>query len=61
MKMNNFFSKIKLHKAQNLPFVLYSKPNSKNLIVFLQQNDTLYKFRITAKKDLYLPHLMKNN
>lgn len=50
MKMNNFFSKIKLHKAQNLPFVLYSKPNSKNLIVFLQQNDTLYKVSNYSEK-----------
>lgn len=40
--MNDFFSKIKLHKEENLPFVLYSKPNSATLICFLQQNDTLY-------------------
>ncbi|REH01667.1 isochorismate synthase [Flavobacterium aquicola] len=40
--MIDFFSKIKLHKEQNLPFVLYSKPNSIAAICFLQQNDVLY-------------------
>ncbi|TEB44177.1 isochorismate synthase [Flavobacterium circumlabens] len=40
--MNNFFSKIKLHKEQNLPFVLYSKPNSTKMIGLLQQNNVLY-------------------
>ena len=39
---NNFFSKIKLHKEQNLPFVLYSKPNSTKMIGLLQQNDVLH-------------------
>ncbi|MCP2027908.1 isochorismate synthase [Flavobacterium sp. HSC-32F16] len=41
--MNPFFLKFKNHKEQNLPFVLYSKPNSENLIGFLQQNDTLHE------------------
>ena len=40
--MNPFFLKIKSHKEQNLPFVLYSKPNTSNLIGILQQNNTLY-------------------
>lgn len=40
--MNNFFSKIKNHKAQNLPFVLYSKPNSTRIIGLLQQNNDLH-------------------
>ena len=40
--MNNFFSKIKNHKAQNLPFVLYSKPNSNRIIGLLQQNNDLH-------------------
>lgn len=40
--MNNFFSKIKLHKEQNLPFVLYSKPNSTKMIGLLQQNNVLH-------------------
>ncbi|OXE98018.1 isochorismate synthase [Flavobacterium araucananum] len=41
--MNDFFSKIKKHYEKHLPFVMYSKPNSKNIVAFLQQNDTLYK------------------
>ncbi|PWB28223.1 chorismate-binding protein [Flavobacterium sp. HTF] len=40
--MNPFFLKIKSHKEQNLPFVLYSKPNTSNFIGILQQNNTLY-------------------
>lgn len=48
--MNNFFSKIKLHKAQNLPFVLYSKPNTSNFVGILQQNDTLYKVSDYSEK-----------
>ncbi|TDW48894.1 isochorismate synthase [Flavobacterium sp. 270] len=40
--MNDFFSKITLHKEQNLPFVLYSKPNSTKIIGLLQQNDVLH-------------------
>lgn len=43
MNTNIFFSKIKHHHNQNLPFVLYLKPNSSNLIGILQQNDILYK------------------
>ncbi|MEN2413555.1 chorismate-binding protein [Flavobacterium mesophilum] len=39
--MNPFFLKIKNHKEQNLPFVLYSKPNSENYIGILQQNNDL--------------------
>jgi len=40
--MNEFFSKIKKHKEQSLPFVLYSKPNSSAIIALLQQNDVLH-------------------
>ncbi|TDX12474.1 chorismate-binding protein [Flavobacterium sp. S87F.05.LMB.W.Kidney.N] len=40
--MNPFFLKIKNHKEQNLPFVLYSKPNTTDLIGILQQNNTLH-------------------
>jgi isochorismate synthase len=39
--MNPFFLKIKNHKEQNLPFVLYSKPNSLNYVGILQQNSIL--------------------
>lgn len=39
--MNSFFLKIKNHKEQNLPFVLYSKPNTENYVGILQQNNIL--------------------
>ncbi|WP_163394178.1 chorismate-binding protein [Flavobacterium limi] len=48
--MNNFFSKIKLHKDQKLPFVIYSKPNSLNLIGVLQKNDALYQVSDYSEK-----------
>lgn len=48
--MNPFFLKIKNHKEQNLPFVLYSKPNTSDLIGVLQQNDTLYKVSDYSEK-----------
>lgn len=41
--MNDFFSTIRKHQEQKLPFVIYSKPNSSLLFAFLQQDDTLYK------------------
>ena len=40
--MNDFFSTIRKHQEQNLPFVIYSKPNSSSIFAFLQQNETLY-------------------
>jgi isochorismate synthase len=42
VSMDDFFSKIKLHKEQNLPFVLYSKPNSTKIIGLLQQDNVLH-------------------
>ncbi len=48
--MNPFFLKIKYHKEQNLPFVLYSKPNSTNFIGILQQNNTLYNVSDYSEK-----------
>lgn len=41
--MNQFFLKIKKHKEQDLPFVLYKKPKSDIIIALLQQNKTLHK------------------
>ncbi|MEP6804028.1 MAG: chorismate-binding protein [Flavobacterium sp.] len=41
--MNDFFSKIKNHYNKQLPFVMYSKPNSSNIFGLLQQNKTLHK------------------
>lgn len=40
--MTDLFLKIKTHQEQNLPFVLYSKPNSNEIIGLFQQNDHLY-------------------
>ncbi|UUF14154.1 MULTISPECIES: chorismate-binding protein [Flavobacterium] len=48
--MNNFFSKTKQHYNQNLPFVIYSKPNTSSLFGLLQQNDTLYKITDYSEK-----------
>ncbi|MFH7017514.1 chorismate-binding protein [Flavobacterium sp. FlaQc-47] len=41
--MSDFFSKIKNHYNKQLPFVMYSKPNSSNIFGLLQQNNTLHK------------------
>lgn len=48
--MNNFFSKTKQHYNQNLPFVIYSKPNTLSVFGLLQQNDTLYKITDYSEK-----------
>lgn len=40
--MIDFFIKVKQQKAQNLPFVLYRKPNDIKLVGFFQNNDHLY-------------------
>lgn len=40
--MNNFFEKVIQQQQQNLPFVLYIKPNSEIVIGMFQQNDNLY-------------------
>ncbi|WP_431242431.1 chorismate-binding protein [Flavobacterium sp. P21] len=39
--MSDFFFNIRNHKERNLPFVLYSKPNSENYVGILQQNNVL--------------------
>ncbi|MCI9844625.1 chorismate-binding protein [Flavobacterium pectinovorum] len=48
--MNDFFSTVRKHQAQNLPFVIYSKPNSSTVFAFLQQNDKLYKVSDYSQK-----------
>ena len=48
--MNHFFSKIKQHYNQNLPFVIYSKPNTLSIFGLLQQNDILYKITDYSEK-----------
>lgn len=40
--MNDFFEKVMQQQQQNLPFVLYCKPNSDTVIGMFQQNDNLY-------------------
>ena len=40
--MNDFFEKVSKHHQQQLPFVLYCKPNSETVIGMFQQNDILY-------------------
>jgi isochorismate synthase len=40
--MTNLFEQVKQHKEQDLPFVIYSKPNSNKTIGFFQSTDDLY-------------------
>lgn len=37
------FEKVKKHKNSNLPFVVYSKPNSKKVIGLFQKNEALFE------------------
>ena len=41
--MEDFFKKVQFQIEQNLPFVIYSKPDSNRIDGFLQQNDTLFQ------------------
>jgi len=40
--MSDFFDRVILQRKQNLPFVLYCKPNSDLIIGMFQQNDILF-------------------
>lgn len=40
--MNDFFTKVKTQYEQNLPFVIYNKPNNKKIVGIFQKNDHLY-------------------
>lgn len=40
--MTDLYLKVKTHQEQNLPFVLYSKPNTKDIVGLFQRNDHLY-------------------
>lgn len=54
--MTNLFEKVKLHKEQNLPFVIYSKPNSDVTIGIFQKNNQLYKLdNFQAKGFVFAP------
>src|SRR6187402_442292 len=48
--MSSFFEKAVQHQKQNLPFVLYCKPNSATVIGMFQQNDNLYDIVDFAEK-----------
>jgi isochorismate synthase len=48
--MNDFFDKVIQQQQQNLPFVLYCKPNSDTIIGMFQQNDTLYEVNDFTEK-----------
>lgn len=48
--MNDFFSTIRKHQEQQLPFVIYSKPNSSSIFALLQQNDSLYRVTDYSEK-----------
>ena len=43
MSKNSFFESVEQHFNIKLPFVVYRKPNSKEVKTILQQSDTLYK------------------
>ncbi len=40
--MTDLFLKVKVHQGQNLPFVIYSKPGSDEIIGLFQVNDHVY-------------------
>ncbi|KGO96959.1 isochorismate synthase [Flavobacterium enshiense] len=40
--MTDIFLKVKTHQEQQLPFVLYCKPNAKEIVGLFQRNDHLY-------------------
>lgn len=41
--MTDLFLKVKVHQGQNLPFVIYSKPGSDEIIGLFQMNDHVYR------------------
>jgi isochorismate synthase len=48
--MISLVDKIVLQHQQNLPFVVYSKPNSDTVLGLFQQNDTLFEVRDYTEK-----------
>ena len=48
--MISLVDKISLHQQQNLPFVVYSKPNSDIVLGLFQQNDTLFEVHDFTEK-----------
>jgi isochorismate synthase len=41
--MNSIYNKIVQHKKENLPFVIYKKPNDTPIVGLFQKNNTLFK------------------
>ncbi|MFN3755303.1 chorismate-binding protein [Flavobacterium sp.] len=48
--MTDLFIKVKTHQEQQLPFVLYAKPNSDKMVGLFQKNDHLYFLEDFATK-----------
>ncbi len=48
--MISLVDKISLHHQQNLPFVVYSKPNSDTVLGLFQRNDTLFEVHDFTEK-----------
>ncbi|MCL6460876.1 MAG: chorismate-binding protein, partial [Flavobacterium micromati] len=48
--METIETKVKNHIHRNLPFVLYSKPNSEEIVGFFQQNDSLFEVNDFTEK-----------
>ena len=48
--MTDLFIKVKTQQEQQLPFVLYAKPNSDKLVGLFQKNDHLYFLEDYAAK-----------
>ncbi|MBF6642301.1 isochorismate synthase [Flavobacterium sp. J49] len=48
--MTDLFIKVKTHQEQQLPFVLYAKPNSDRMVGLFQKNDHLYFLEDYAAK-----------
>ena len=52
--METIESKIQNQLEKNLPFVLYSKPNSEEVTVFLQHNDSVFEINDFGEKGFVL-------
>jgi isochorismate synthase len=48
--MTDLFLKIKMHLQQNLPFVVFCKPNSEDIIGLFQKNDHVYSLKNFEEK-----------
>jgi isochorismate synthase len=48
--MISLANKIKTHQTQNLPFVIYHKPNSNKVLGLFQQNDNLFEVNDYTEK-----------